>query len=203
MLGRRHEAIEHAEDSVATFERLGIPEGVTLARGDMGWVRELTGEPAIAERDVRHAIADAEALGNRELVSWAAARLLSLLTGSGRYDEAEKIAELAEEVPLVMNRTRALGARARIAAVRGEPSAPELVERLHREIAVLGFPNVQIEGLVDASLASASLGDISTAIRDAEDALALAEAKGNVARAAQLRQLLAKVRAGVAESSPA
>ena len=52
------------------------------------------------------------------------------------------------------------------------------------------YPNIRIDGFVDAAEASALLGDPKAAARYAEEALRVAVAKGNIARAGQITTLL-------------
>jgi hypothetical protein len=94
---------------------------------------------------------------------------------------------------MVMNRTRILGARARLEAVRGSPSAAKLVAQLVAMLEEVAFPNIRVDGFVDAAEATAVLGDRAAAVGYAEEALRLAEAKGNVVRARQVRGIVARL----------
>jgi hypothetical protein len=64
----------------------------------------------------------------------------------------------------------------------------ELVEAMDS----IAYPNIRVDGFVDAAEATAALGDRATAARYADEALRLAEAKGNVARARQVREIVAR-----------
>ena len=127
------------------------------------------------------------------MLSWGACRLAQVLMEQGRLDDAEPFLEDAERVDMVMNRSRVLGARARLQAVRGQPEAAELVARLVETLEDVAFPNIRVDGFIDAAEATAVLGDPATAIRYAEEALRLAEAKGNIPRARQVRAIIARI----------
>jgi tetratricopeptide (TPR) repeat protein len=193
MLGRFDDARTHAQESIATLEDLGNRESAVLSRGDKAWVERLAGDGETAEADLRLVIAAAEATGNRTLSSWAAGRLLPWVLADGRYDDALQLANQAAEVAIVMNNTRVLGARARIAAVGGDPAAAELVTTLLHALAEVEGPNIIIDGFVDAAEASSLLGDRASAVRYAEEALRLAVEKENVARAEQVREVIGRV----------
>ena len=59
------------------------------------------------------------------------------------------------------------------------------------------LPNVRTDGYVDAAEALAMMGDHEAAAGYAEEAMRLARAKGNVARAAQVRAIIDRERAAV------
>jgi hypothetical protein len=50
-----------------------------------------------------------------------------------------------------------------------------------------------VDGFIDAAEATAVLGDRPRAVRYANEALRLAEAKGNITRARQIRTILARI----------
>ncbi|HEY8847560.1 MAG TPA: hypothetical protein VIM24_12915, partial [Candidatus Limnocylindrales bacterium] len=83
--------------------------------------------------------------------------------------------------------------RARLAAVRGSPDAAALVARVIDSLGNVPYPNIRVDGFIDAAEATAVLGDPATAIRYAEEALRLAEAKGNIPRARQVRAIIARI----------
>jgi class 3 adenylate cyclase len=193
MIGRSDEAADHATESVRLFEELGHPTGANLARGDKSWVARLADDLPLAEREMRIVVAAAADAGDRTMSSWGACRLAQVLMEAGRLDEAEPFLEEAERVDMVMNRSRVLGARARLQAGRGRPEARELVAKLVEMLETIAFPNIRVDGFIDAAEASAVLGDGATAVRYAEEALRLAEAKGNITRARQIRAIIARL----------
>ena len=127
------------------------------------------------------------------MLSWGACRLAQVLMEQGRLDDAEPFVGEAEHVDMVMNRSRVLGARARLHAAHGRPEAARLVEQLVEMLEDIAYPNIRVDGFIDAAEATAVIGDRATAIRYAEEALRLAEAKGNIARARQVRDIIARI----------
>jgi predicted ATPase/class 3 adenylate cyclase len=193
MIGRLDEARAHAAESVRLLEDLGFPSAAHLARGDKSWVDRLGDDLPAAERELRTVVTAAAAAGDRTLLSWGACRLAQVLMEQGRLDDAEPYLEDAERVDMVMNRSRVLGARARLQAARGRPEAAELIAGLVEALEDIDFPNIRLDGFIDAAEATAVLGDRSRAVGYAEEALRLAEAKGNVTRARQVRAIIARI----------
>ena len=193
MIGRVDDARAHAAESVHLLEELGLPTAAMLSRGDQSWVDRLAGDLPAAERALRTVVTTAEKIGDRTLASWGACRLAQVLIEEGRLEDAEPFLAQAEQVDMVMNRSRILGARARLEAVRGSPSAPELVTQLVAMLDEVAFPNIRLDGFVDAAEATAVLGDRAGAVGYAAEALRLAEAKGNVMRAQQVRAIIARL----------
>jgi predicted ATPase/class 3 adenylate cyclase len=193
MVGRLDDARAHAVESVRLFDEMGFPNAANLARGDKSWVERLGDDLPAAERDLRTVVTSAAAAGDRTLLSWGACRLAQVLMEQGRLDDAEPYLEEAERVDMVMNRSRVLGARARLQASRGRPEAAELVAGLAEALEAIEFPNIRVDGFIDAAEATAVLGDRPRAVRYANEALRLAEAKGNVTRARQIRTILARI----------
>jgi hypothetical protein len=118
---------------------------------------------------------------------------MQVMIEDDRLSEIEPYLAEAERVPSVMNRSRVLGARARLRAARGDPDASGLVAELVRSMDDIAYPNITIDGFVDAAEASAVLGDVASAARYAAEALRLAEAKGNRPRARQVRAIIARL----------
>jgi class 3 adenylate cyclase len=202
MIDRSDDALRHATESVDRFEALGLPYALVHARGDKAWVHRLLDDSSSAERELRLALAIASASGDRTNLSWVACRLVQVLIEDNRLGEIEPYLAEAERVPSVMNRSRVLGARARLHAARGESDAADLVTDLVASMDDIPYPNIRIDGFVDAAEASAAIGDAPTAARYAEEALRLAEAKGNLPRARQVRAIIARMRSQASFSAP-
>jgi len=81
----------------------------------------------------------------------------------------------------------------RIDAARGDPGAAAEVDALLAMLAGTPWVNQETDALVEAAEAMASLGDVAAATAHARRALELAEAKENVALAAQIRLLLERL----------
>jgi class 3 adenylate cyclase/tetratricopeptide (TPR) repeat protein len=193
MIGRCDSALAHAEQSVALFGELGQVAAVANARADRSWVHRLCGHPAAAEAELRQALADLEPLGDRTGRSFVSCRLAMVLLEQGRVDEAGPYVDEAETVPIVMNRTRVVGARARLHALAGDPRAADEVSKLTEMLASVPFPNILVDGFVDAAEAMASLGDRAAALRYAAEAQRIALDKGNAARAAQVQAIVNRI----------
>jgi tetratricopeptide (TPR) repeat protein len=193
MLGRFEDARMHAQESIATQEDLGNRYLAWLYRGDKAWVERLAGQRQTAESDLRLVISGADAVGNRTLSSWAAGRLLPWVLADGRYDDAVELTAQAAGAGIAMNHTRVLAARAWLAAIGGDPAAAQLNTALLEALPDVEFPNIQMDGFVDAAEISSLLGDRTSAIRYAEEALRLATSKENVARAEQIREVIRRV----------
>jgi hypothetical protein len=193
MTDRSDDALRHATESVEGFEGLGLPYAVVMARADKAWVHRLLDDPPSAERELRLAHATASASDDRSMLSWVACRLVQVLIEEDRLGEIEPYLAEAERVPSVMNRSRVLGARARLHAARGEPDAADLVAELVACLDDIAYPNIRVDGYVDAAEASAVLGDGPSSSRYAAEALRLAEAKGNLPRARQVRAIIARL----------
>jgi class 3 adenylate cyclase/tetratricopeptide (TPR) repeat protein len=203
MIGRHDIAEAHSAESVALLLELGQPQSAVNALGDRCWLRRLSGDLSGAEAAIREAYEVAAANEDRTQLSWVATRLAQVLAENGRLDEAEPLLATALLVPMVMNRTRVIGIRARILASRGEEEAARAVVReLIDALAAIEAPNVMTDGFVDAAEAMAMLGDHEAALGFAGEALRLAELKGNLARAAQVQAIIDRERAA-AGAAPA
>jgi class 3 adenylate cyclase/tetratricopeptide (TPR) repeat protein len=191
MIGRHDIAGAHAAESVRALLEMGQPQSAVNAQGDRCWVLRLAGDLPGAEAAIREGYATALAGDDKTQVSWAATRFAQVLAEQGRLDEAEPLLDVALVVPVVMNRTRVKGIRARILASRGQAEAARaLVVELVEALAAMEVPNVRTDGYVDAAEALSLLGDHAGAIDHAREALELAHAKGNLSRAAQVQALI-------------
>jgi class 3 adenylate cyclase/tetratricopeptide (TPR) repeat protein len=187
MTGDFVSAAAHSSQSVAITHELGMPHDESNTLGDACWVHRLAGNLPAAEATARAAREIALAAGDPTDLAWISCRLAQVLMDAGREAEVESLLREAEAVPLVMNRSRVLGTRARLLASAGEAGAARtLVEELLVAIPAIHGPNIRVDALLDAAEALALIGERERAVSVAGEALALAQAKGNVARAGQI-----------------
>jgi tetratricopeptide (TPR) repeat protein len=190
MVERFDPARAHAEASVSILREFDRRSEVVVALGDQSWVLRLAGDVDGAERVLREGFSLAVAGRDRTARSWIACRLAQLLVEEDRLAEAEQFVAEAELVPIAMNRTRVVGARARLQAAAGDSAADEALQRLLLMIEDLSQPNIAIDGLLDAAAVAAVRGRSDEARRHADGAFRLAEAKGNIPRARQIKMFL-------------
>jgi tetratricopeptide (TPR) repeat protein len=196
MLERFDEALAHAEASVSVLRELDRPSELINAMGDQSWVLRLAGDLAAAEEVLRVGFDLAIAGRDRTARGWVAGRLAQLLVEEGRLAEAEAFVAEAEQVPIVMNRSRVVGARAQLMADAGDPAADAALERLLEMLEDIPFPNIKIDGFIDAAMVAVARGRPDEALVHAEEALRLAKAKGNIARARQIEALIERIGEG-------
>ena len=193
MLQRFADAQAHAELSVSILQELDRRPDIITALADQSWVMRLAGDLDGAEEVLREAFSLAVAGRDRTARSWVACRLAQVLLELDRPVEAEPFVVEAEQVPIVMNRTRVVGARARLLAAADDLGADDALERLLAMLEDVPYPNIRIDGFLDAAAVTAVRGRSNDALHYAGEALRLAEAKGNVARARQIRMLMERV----------
>ena len=191
MLGRAAQARAHADEASAIYRDLAQPIGVAEVQLNKYWVARLAGDLTTAEAEVRQVLdADGVDAGIRPWASW---RLGEVLIAQGRIDEAEEALRESERDPVPVLGPRRAALRARIDAARGEPGAVAEIDELLATVAGTPFINQETDALVEAAEVMASLGHAAAAANHARRALDLAEAKENLALAAQIRVLLARV----------
>jgi class 3 adenylate cyclase len=190
MLDRFEDAHRDVDRSIATLGALAQFGAQVNARTHKAWILRLAGDLPGCEAVLRAAVADAVALGDRSLESFASCRLTEALVNQGRYDEAEGPLSVAERDPVGATDTRIVGARARIRAARGDAGAATDVDTLLAMVAERPWPNVRTEAYIDAAYAMASLGSRSTAAAYAREALRLCQAKGNIPLARRTQALV-------------
>jgi ATP/maltotriose-dependent transcriptional regulator MalT len=116
-----------------------------------------------------------------------------VLVAQGRIDEAEEALTDSERDPVPVLVPRLAAVRMRVDAARRDPRAAAEVDELLAMVAGTPWVNQEADSLVDAAEAMASLGDTAAAASHARRALELAEAKENIALAAQIRLLLVRL----------
>jgi class 3 adenylate cyclase/tetratricopeptide (TPR) repeat protein len=195
MLGRFDAARGHYREALAINHDLRRPWESIQDRLDASWVERLAGDLAAAEKLLRSGLADVDRMGDRTLHAFAATRLAVVLVATGRFEEATGLIADGESIPSITNRSRVMGAQARIKAAAGDMDARADVEAMLDPLATTGFMNVKTDALVDAAEVMAALGDRDAAVRYFSEALELCERKENLALADQLRSRLASLAA--------
>jgi predicted ATPase/class 3 adenylate cyclase/DNA-binding winged helix-turn-helix (wHTH) protein len=187
-------ARELQADSVGAFEELGLT--LTFAVSHTAAIIELlAGDPVAAERSLRRGWKAFEEMGYKEELSATAALLAQALLAQGRDEEAQRFAELSEElapadelIAQVMWR----GVRARTLAGRGRM---EEAERLAREAVALANKSDFLSDRGDAMFGLALVLRQAERPEDARaaltEALGLYERKGNVVGAGRAQTELA------------
>jgi class 3 adenylate cyclase/tetratricopeptide (TPR) repeat protein len=191
MVGWASLAREHADEAVVIYRDLAQPSGVSTARLNTQWVARLAGDLVTAHAELRLLIDEEGA--DASIRPWANARLAEVLIAQGRIDEAERALAESERDPVPVLRPRQAASRARIDASRGDPGAAAKVGELLAMVSGTPFINQETDALLEAAEAMASLGDLAAATGHARHALVLAEAKENLALAAQIRVLLLRL----------
>jgi hypothetical protein len=88
-----------------------------------------------------------------------------VLIADGRHEDAQPWVDEAETLHIVTNRTRVVGARARIAAARGDRDAAiAAAEQVVAMVADTAFINVKTGGLIDAAETMAAIGEWPAAV---------------------------------------
>ena len=184
------EARRDAEEAIATLVDLRQWGYVPHARTDLAWSVKYGDGFDEAEAILRQALDEAREQADQHMISFISCRLAEILIAQGRLDDAEDPLAEAERHPSYATRSRIMGARARIAAHRGEREASAQVDGLLAEIAGYRSPNVRAEGYRDAAAAMADLGDIARARALAEEGIRLARSKESFSLARQIQQFV-------------
>ena len=164
-----------------------------------GWAELLADEPAAAERELRRGQRTLEEIGE---VSWLASVvgiLAEAVYVQGRYEEAERLAELGEQsggpgdlYALVLCR----GVLAKILARRGDRTALELAREAEAVVAEADFAHLHWWALMSRAEVLRLLGRPSEAANVLQHAAQVADGKGNVVGAHRARRMLQELTAG-------
>jgi tetratricopeptide (TPR) repeat protein len=196
--GNFAEARELVSRRQSIFEEVGLPLQVALNEHLSAQVEMLAGETEAAERSWRKSSELLIEMGERSYLSTRAAELAEkALYAQGKYDEAERFAELGREAGAsddIETQVRWRGALAKVLARRGDA---ERAERLAREAVDLAENTDFLELLGDV------LADMAEVLRLAgrpdearpvlEEALAVYERKGIVPSVERTKQALAEL----------
>jgi class 3 adenylate cyclase/tetratricopeptide (TPR) repeat protein len=192
MCGRFDDARAHYKESQRAFEELGFNFKLASFRMYAGWAELIAGDPTAAERELRIGYDELQRMGERGYLSTMAAFLARAVFAHRRYDEAERVTELSEEMgadddPITQAMWR--GTRARVVAVSGRNDVD--AERLARESVELSFKtdcvNMQADALVDLAETLRLLGRHGETDDILQRAIELYERKGNVVSATAVR----------------
>jgi len=179
-------------DSHAVLADLGLTIHLASAHMCSGMAELKLADLGAAEREFRRGCALLEEIGERAQLSTMAAYLARTLVASGRFDDAARQIEVSREASSdddLASQVLWRGSQARVLAARGDAAE---AERLAREASGLAatsdFVTMRADVIVD-------LAHVLHGTRPAEahaaldDALALYEAKGDVASATAVRDL--------------
>jgi predicted ATPase/class 3 adenylate cyclase len=191
MRGQAEEARALYAESKTTLEDVG--HTLLLASLQMyGGIAELiAGDYQAAERELRLGCERLEAMGETAQLSTMAAFLSRALYRVGNYREADaatRTSEAAASPDDIASQMIWRGTRAKLLALRGESAAEPLAAEAVALSRETDFTNWQADALVDLAETLRILGRGGEATPLLEEALALYEAKGNVASAAAVRQ---------------
>jgi tetratricopeptide (TPR) repeat protein len=187
-----------SRDAIRALEELEPGVNVAMSKGEYGgWIEDAAGDPAAAERVQREAYEALEALGESGFRSTLAGELAHWTYAQGRYDEADRFAQISKDAADdddVASQTLWRGARSMVLARQGEL---DQAERLAREA-------VEIIGRTDYVMThAATLNDLAEVLRLAakpdeaaaalREAVGLYERKGDVVFAERTRALLSEL----------
>jgi class 3 adenylate cyclase/tetratricopeptide (TPR) repeat protein len=175
-------------------QALGQRFAIAAEQEVLGHVETCAGDPAAAERAFRRSYEILDELGDEGHKSTAAANLARALCSLGRFDEAERFAEIGRTVAAEDDlASQVLGrqAQALVLAARGDL---EEAERLALEAVELyadaECPNLQGDAWMDLARVLRTAGKPAEAERAAGEALALYERKGNRPSSAAARAFM-------------
>ncbi len=198
MSGRFDDARPLLAQGRAISDELGFRvwvAGFSLAAGD---IEMLADDPVAAERELRHGYEALEAMGERGLLATVAAELARALCAQGRYEEAEQLTRVSEELARPLDVSAQISwrnVRAMSMASRGQLAEAEAVASDALQAAEQTDDlNRQARVLVDLADIVRRAGREAEAASLEERALALFERRGNVVLAERIRGGRARAR---------
>jgi class 3 adenylate cyclase/tetratricopeptide (TPR) repeat protein len=194
-------ARELSQRSEAMLEEFGVLVGVARSKNQRAKIEILAGDPAVAEQKWRESCDIFLAIGERTFLSTRAAELAEkALYALGKYDEAERYAELGREAGSsddIETQARWRGARAKVLARRGEFGAAEALAREAIELAEnTDFPELRGDVLIDAAEVLRLAGGLDEAASFAQRALEAYRRKGIIPSAGEAKAFLERLHAG-------
>jgi len=183
----------------ATLEDLGATVQATAVSIYSGRVELLAGDPAAAEERMRPAYDTFRKIGERATCSTLAAILGEAVYQQGRYDEADALSHVSEEIASpddfdAQYRWRAL--RAKIHARNGDvPEAETIARESVRIVQQSDSPVEQADALLALVAVLRQSGRSDESLPITAQALQLYEAKGDLVSAERIRSLAPPVTA--------
>jgi len=171
------------------------------AAGNMTVLAELAaGDATAAEALARRSYDELDEIGERGYLSTVVALLARALSLQARHEEAERFVAMSEELSVPddrMNEILCSSIRARILAARGEHD--EALRRAREAVSIAETTDAtetHANALTDLAAVLRAAGRADDEVEALRGALALYEAKGDVASAARARAGLAELAAG-------
>ena len=199
MRGRLPQARALLEQERAVLADIGDDLGLASEPLSAGGVELLAGQWARAEDHLRSACQRLGAIGERQLLSSAAAFLAQALVAQGREEEADGFSRLSEDSAAANDILAQVGwrrARARVLAHLGAVADAEVLAREALDLAEsTDFLNTQGDTLMDLAAVLRLTGRRAEAEAAVGRARALYDAKENVASAVQTDEALARLQA--------
>ena len=194
--GRFDEARARHAQRAATYEQLGLSEVAAWDSQETGWVEILAGNSEAAERLLRHGYETFERMGAKGQQQPVGAYLAQAVYLQGKYEEAERVALVSEQLDpsvtgvVTVARCARAKAAARLGRVReGERLAREAVSLIDGTDFLIDRADARMD-LAEVLLVEGRSGEAAELL---EEALHLHEQKGNLVSAERARALLAEL----------
>jgi tetratricopeptide (TPR) repeat protein len=188
----RFEAARHRYRETATMLE---DRGLRPIRASLcmyaGMVELLGGNPEAAERELRLGYDELAAVGHSAYLSTTAAFLAKPLYELGRFDDAlemTRASEAAASPDDIASQVIWRGTRAKLQARQGDSGAAALAAEAVELVGATDLVNIAADAHADLAETLRLLGREDEATGPRERALALYEAKGNLASAAAMRE---------------
>jgi ATP/maltotriose-dependent transcriptional regulator MalT len=167
----------------------------------LGFYFSWASEPAAAERDLRPVYEGLKRIGEKSHLCSMATVLAQAVYAQGRYEEADELAQEAEQTARpndVHSHIIWRGTRAKVLAQRGSLDAAEALAREAVAFAEESdFLHSHADALMDLAEVLRVAGRVPEAASAVEDAIRLHELKGNVLATDRARAVLQGLVAGV------
>jgi len=195
MAGRPDEARASAARARPILEDLGGVLPVTCIGSRIGLMEEILGDHERALETVRPPLLALERLGEKSFFSTLAGQFARVLALTGRLDEAEEFAQKGREASPSDDWASQISWREALGLVEAQRGDLEEAERLAREAVGLTEGVDYLPQMADAwsdlGFVLRLAGRKEEAAKALQEALSLREAKGDVVRAARVREELA------------